>query len=96
MSGMVPRFDGPPAGDIDSVDKLVDAVKKNIEAHPVGEGQWFAGMGYDNASFPDHRQPTRYNLDKVSTEIPIAIMHASGHVGCVNFWNYKGYLKSGR
>lgn len=41
-------------------------------------------MGYDNHAFPDGKHPTRYDLDKASAEVPIVMMHSSGHVGCCN------------
>lgn len=84
FSQMVTKFDAPPVGDIDSVDKLVEAAKAELEKNPPKKGAAFMGMGYDNAAFPDQLHPTRHDLDKISTEIPILMLHVSGHVGAVN------------
>lgn len=84
FSCLFPRFDAPPTGDIDSVDKLVEAIKTYLAENPVKGDNWLVGMGYDNHAFPDGKHPTRYDLDKVSTEVPIVMMHSSGHVGCCN------------
>jgi predicted amidohydrolase YtcJ len=42
------------------------------------------GFGYDNATLAKHRHPTREDLDAVSTEYPIYIVHQSGHMGVAN------------
>ena len=47
-------------------------------------GEWLLGRGYDDGGLEDKRHPTREDLDKVSTEIPIVITHFSGHNNVVN------------
>jgi len=42
------------------------------------------GFGYDNAQLAELRHPTRQDLDAVSSEIPIIIVHQSGHLGAAN------------
>lgn len=84
FSCLFPRFDAPPTGDIDSVEKLVAAIKVYLEENPIKGDNWLVGMGYDNNAFPDGKHPTRDDLDQVSTEVPIVMMHSSGHVGCCN------------
>ena len=84
FSALFPRFDAPPTGDIDSVDKLVAAIKAYLAENPVKEGEWLVGMGYDNQAFPDKQHPTCHDLDQASATVPIVMMHSSGHVGCVN------------
>jgi len=42
------------------------------------------GFGYDNAQLAELRHPTRQDLDAVSSEIPIIIVHQSGHLGVAN------------
>ena len=37
-----------------------------------------------NTKFEDGEHPTKFDLDKVSTEIPISVSHASGHLAAVN------------
>lgn len=84
FSCLFPRFDAPPAGTIDSVDALVAAIRAWLDAHPVKGDAWLVGMGYDHTVFADGQHPTRWDLDRASGEVPIVMMHASGHVGCAN------------
>ena len=42
------------------------------------------GFGYDNAQLEEVRHPTREDLDKVSADVPIIIVHQSGHLGVAN------------
>lgn len=84
FSCLFPRFDAPPTGDIDSVDKLVEAIKAYLEENPVQGDNWLVGMGYDNHAFADGKHPTCHDLDRASSEVPIVMMHSSGHVGCCN------------
>ncbi|MBR0682976.1 amidohydrolase [Roseomonas eburnea] len=42
------------------------------------------GFGYDDSQLREQRHPTRDDLDQVSTDTPILIIHQSGHLGVVN------------
>ncbi len=42
------------------------------------------GFGYDQAQLAELRHPTREELDAVSTEMPVLIIHQSGHFGVAN------------
>jgi predicted amidohydrolase YtcJ len=42
------------------------------------------GFGYDNAQLTELRHPTREDLDEVSEDLPIIIVHQSGHLGVAN------------
>ncbi len=84
MAKLFPHFSPPPVGEIDSIPKLVEAARQELDAHPPKKGKWFVGMGYDNAYFPDSRHPTRHDLDAISATVPIALIHVSAHVGVLN------------
>jgi predicted amidohydrolase YtcJ len=45
---------------------------------------WIVGFGYDDAQLKEQRHPTRDDLDKVSSELPVVIVHQSGHIGVMN------------
>ncbi len=45
---------------------------------------WIVGFGYDDSQLQEQRHPTRDDLDKVSKEVPVIIIHQSGHLGAVN------------
>ncbi len=42
------------------------------------------GFGYDDSQLKEQRHPTRADLDAVSADIPILIVHQSGHLGVLN------------
>ncbi|ANT59930.1 amidohydrolase [Salipiger sp. CCB-MM3] len=76
----------PPDGDVTDVASLQqglrDWAEKNREA--VEAVNLIIGFGYDNAQLAELRHPTRDDLDAVSTEVPILIIHQSGHLGVAN------------
>lgn len=72
----------PPVGKITSIDGILAALKKKAEQTPPGE--WIVGVGYDDTLVAEKRHPTREDLDKVSTEHPIYLMHSSYHFGTAN------------
>jgi predicted amidohydrolase YtcJ len=58
---------------------LVDAAAERTEP-----GRWVRGFGMDFTRFPDGRPPTRWDLDEVTREHPVVILHVSGHYALVN------------
>ncbi|MCP5167368.1 MAG: amidohydrolase [Pseudomonadales bacterium] len=76
----------PPDGngkDIASLQALLtDWAANNKET--VEKIGWIAGFGYDDSQLAEQRHPTREELDKVSTELPVLIFHQSGHLGVAN------------
>jgi len=80
-------LDPPPAGNISSVEDIKSALKKEVEAHPEkyqDETDWVIGWGFDNAMLAEKRFPNRRDLDEVSTELPIMLMHFSSHILVLN------------
>ena len=45
---------------------------------------WIAGFGYDDSQLAEKRHPTRDDLDRVAKDIPVIIIHQSGHLGVAN------------
>lgn len=72
----------PPVGEVTCMDDLLKKVKAQADETPKGE--WITGFGYDDTLLAEKRHPTRYDLDTVSTEHPIALRHVSGHAMTVN------------
>jgi predicted amidohydrolase YtcJ len=74
-----------PDGNANSIDDVVNELKawyaKNGTELTKG---WIFGMGYDDAVLKEGRHPTKADLDKVSTDIPIVIVHISGHFCVMN------------
>ena len=45
---------------------------------------WIFGTGFDDSVLEEKRFPTKQDLDEVTTEYPIIIIHISGHFASVN------------
>ncbi len=67
-----------------SLEELAQRLREYISTHDIKEGDWVIGIGYDHNNYPNAEYPTAKILDEVSAEIPIAVSHASGHMGAVN------------
>lgn len=68
-----------------SVEGLIKTIKVFIEEKNIGKNKWVRGKGWNQDYFKtEKRFPTRYDLDKVSTEHPIVITRACIHICVVN------------
>lgn len=65
---------------VGTMDELIAALKRKAEQTPPG--LWVNGLRYQETKLG--RQPTRYDLDRASTEHPIIILHSSGHLAACN------------
>ena len=74
----------PPVGAVTSVASVQEAVRTYIRDKHIAPGQWVVGFGYDDSQLAEQRHPTRADLDAVSTDIPIYLIHTSAHLGVVN------------
>ncbi|MGZ2849325.1 amidohydrolase family protein, partial [Pseudomonas aeruginosa] len=45
---------------------------------------WIIGFGYDDAQFKEKRHPIATELDQISKEVPIMLLHQSGHLATLN------------
>ncbi len=70
------------AGKVKCVDDIIRALQQ--QAHKTPKGQWILGALYDDTKLAERRHPTRWELDRASTEHPIHLRHVSGHLGVVN------------
>lgn len=66
-----------------SLEDMLGCLRKFLETR-IGSG-WLMGRGWNQDYFSDvHRMPNRYDLDRVSTQVPICAVRACGHALCVN------------
>jgi predicted amidohydrolase YtcJ len=72
----------PPDGGVNTIDDLVAKLKEFAAGPDVDKTGWIFGVGYDDALLGRH--PTRADLDKVSTTVPVMATHISGHFMAVN------------
>jgi predicted amidohydrolase YtcJ len=88
--GMVMRMltmvnlSSPPVGSVGGVDDIVALLKARIEEQKIAPGQWVMGYGYDDSLLAEGRHPNRDDLDRASSEHPIALVHVSGHLATLN------------
>jgi predicted amidohydrolase YtcJ len=81
-ANLLPPPDGPGADIASLQSALSEWADDNAEV--VSQVDMIIGFGYDNAQLAEQRHPTREDLDAVSTELPIMIVHQSGHLGVAN------------
>lgn len=72
----------PPDGTVNTMDDVVARLKSFAASPDVQRTGWIFGVGYDDALLGRH--PTRADLDKVSTTVPVMATHISGHFAAVN------------
>jgi len=76
----------PPDGKGSDVNSIVEVLKdwKENNKNAIEKYHWILGFGYDDGQLKEQAPPTASDLDKVSTDIPVLIIHQSGHLGVMN------------
>jgi predicted amidohydrolase YtcJ len=71
---------------VNDIPAVQEVMRAYLAANPdrVARAGLLMGFGYDDAQLAEERHPTRDDLDAISTEIPIYILHQSGHLGVAN------------
>ncbi len=67
---------------VHSISDLIEQLQK-IKRF-IEKGKWIEGWGYDEAKFAEGREPSRWDLDKATSEIPIFITRTCTHIAVVN------------
>jgi len=80
----LPVLNPPPVGDVTSIDDIRRKLTEHLRAQPPAPGRLVVGVGYDDSLLKERRHPTRVDLDAVSQEVPIVILHTSGHLLVAN------------
>lgn len=76
----------PPDGEVRDIASLQQTLRDWIAANKaaVDKIQLVVGFGYDNSQLAELRHPTREDLDAVSKDLPIIIVHQSSHLCSAN------------
>ena len=74
----------PPDAGANNMESLIQILKDWSTPENIELTGWIFGMGFDDSVLEEKRFPTKKDLDKVSTEIPVMIIHISGHFCVVN------------
>jgi len=80
----VANIASPPVGKIKTIEDLQAELRKFIKDSNLQPGEWLMGLGYDDSLLAEQRHPTKEDLDQVSTEHPIYLIHVSAHLGAAN------------
>lgn len=82
MKSQLVNIDPPPDGDVDTMDKLIAKLRPVAQATPPGMPVF--AIGYDDTLLAEKRHPTKQDLDKISTEHPVFLIHISFHFVTMN------------
>ncbi len=82
--GELINLSSPPVGTVQTMADLVTLIRARIADHEIPPGEWVFGYGYDDSLIHENRHPDRDDLDRASTEHPIALIHVSGHLMATN------------
>ena len=74
----------PPDATVNNIPKLIQVLKDWSTPENIELTGWIFGMGFDDSILEENRFPDKFDLDQVSTETPIMIIHISGHFASVN------------
>lgn len=74
------NLDPKPIGKAGSIADIQRILRDWIEQKQIKPGKWVIGWGYDDTGIEEQRHPNRDDLDTVSTEHPILLMHISSHL----------------
>ena len=81
-ANLLPPPDGPNTDIAEIQQTLKDWAAANAEV--VKQVNLIIGFGYDDSQLKELRPPTKEELDAVSTEYPVIIIHQSGHIAVFN------------
>jgi predicted amidohydrolase YtcJ len=73
-----------------TIDNIVEKLRAKAQQTPPG--MWVEGFFHDDTKLKDKRPLNRRDLDRVSTEHPVAVQHRGGHT---TFYNTKAFELAG-
>ena len=76
----------PPDGEVKDIASLQETLRSWIADNKsaIEKTTLIVGFGYDESQLSEKRAPTRADLDAVTDDTPIYIVHQSGHFGVAN------------
>ena len=76
----------PPDGNVKDIASMLETLRTWMAANDaaVKKVNLILGFGYDNSTLAEHRHPTRDELDRISKDTPVLLVHQSGHLSAVN------------
>ena len=76
----------PPDGKGATVADLISLTRQWVAPNQkiVDKIGWIIGFGYDDAQLKEKRHPIATELDQISKDIPVMLLHQSGHLATLN------------
>ena len=86
LQAMSANLLAPPDGEVIDIATLQQTLRDwaAANAEAVETSRLIVGFGYDNAQLAELRHPTRDDLDAVSRDVPVLVIHQSGHLSALN------------
>ncbi len=81
-NSLIVDLNSPPIGNIASIEQALTKLRQAVKNKAAG--QWLLAYGYDDTMLAEQRHINRWDLDQVSSEHPIYVLHISGHIVAAN------------
>lgn len=78
------NLDPHPIGDVKTITDIQRKLRERLEKRNPPPGTLIIGWGYDDTGLEEARHPNREDLDAVSTQHPILLIHISSHLMAAN------------
>ncbi len=83
-ANLLPPPDGP-GQDFQSIIETLNTWKATDGGqYMINKFGWIIGNGYDDSQLAEQDHPKATDLDMVSEELPVIVIHQSGHLGAIN------------
>jgi len=89
MNAVGVNVNSPPIGNYETLSQVKEALRKKTTQ--TEKGKWIVGFGYDDTRMRENRLLTCKDLDEVSLDHPIYVVHISGHLGSTNSLGLKEF-----
>ncbi len=76
--------DGPGKDFSSIIDAMIEYKESESGMYVAQKLGWIIGNGYDDSQLAEKDHPKASDLDKISTDFPVVIIHQSGHLAAIN------------
>ncbi|SHJ18273.1 amidohydrolase [Lutispora thermophila] len=68
-----------------SIKEIKERIKKSLENRKPGDTSWLEGEGWNQDYFEDEKRfPNKFDLDEISSDVPMLMMRTCFHIGVLN------------